>query len=198
MIFYDENGNVINTKKCEYREQELANTYITSDDVVLELGARYGTVSCIINKKLNNKKNQVVVEPDERVWESLERNKKNNECEFHIVKGFISNKTLDLTNKSDCKGYGTTAIDVVNSNIPSFTLNQIKTKYKLQFNVLVADCEGFLEIFFDENPELYQELNMVIFESDYTNKCNYDKIRNNLLDNGFRAIVKGYQNVYKK
>lgn len=198
MIFYDENNNLIDTKKCERKEQELAETYIRADDVVLELGARYGTVSCIINKKLNNKKNQVVVEPDERVWGPLERNKINNECDFHIVKGFISNKILDLTNKSDCRGYGTTAVESNSSNISSFTLNEIKDKYNLKFNVLVADCEGFLEIFFDENPELYHELNMVIFEADYGTKCNYDKIRENLLKNNFRAIVKGYQNVYKK
>ena len=33
----------------------------------------------------------------------------------------------------------------------------------LKFNVLVADCEGFLE----ENPELYNELEMIIFEADW-------------------------------
>lgn len=198
MVFYNEKNIIIDTNKCERKEQELANTYISENDVVLELGARYGTVSCIINKKLNNKTNQVVVEPDERVWEVLEKNKLNNNCDFHIVKGFISNKSLGLTNLNDCHGYGTTAIQCENSKIPSFTLNEIKSKYNLQFNVLVADCEGFLETFLNENPELYQELNMLIFEADYKDKCNYDKIHNELIKNNFRAVVKGYQNVYKK
>ena len=48
--------------------------------------------------KLNNKNNQVVVEPDDRVWNALEKNKNSNNCEFNIVKRFISNKKLDLTN----------------------------------------------------------------------------------------------------
>ena len=68
----------VNIKKLEKQEQELAKQYVLEDDVVLELGARYGSVSCTINSKLNNKKNQVVVEPDDRVWDALERNKKTN------------------------------------------------------------------------------------------------------------------------
>ncbi len=36
----------------EKDEQDLANKYILEDDIVLELGARYGSVSCIINNKL--------------------------------------------------------------------------------------------------------------------------------------------------
>ena len=35
----------------EKYEQELVNKYILENDVVLELGARYGSVSCIINYK---------------------------------------------------------------------------------------------------------------------------------------------------
>ena len=66
----------INTNKIEKQEQDLANKYILETDVVLELGARYGSVSCIINSKLNNKNNQVVVEPYKRVWDALEINKK--------------------------------------------------------------------------------------------------------------------------
>ena len=60
-------GNKVDIEHIEKHEQDLANEYILEDDVVLELGARYGSVSCIINSKLNNKNNQVVVEPDDRV-----------------------------------------------------------------------------------------------------------------------------------
>ena len=61
MIFYDENDNIINNQIFEKQEQDLADIYIINSDIVLELGARYGTVSCIINNKLLNKYNQVVV-----------------------------------------------------------------------------------------------------------------------------------------
>jgi FkbM family methyltransferase len=199
MQIIDLHGKNVNVNKVEKKEQELANKYILENDIVLELGARYGSVSCIINSKLNNKNNQVVVEPDSRVWDALEINKNNNGCKFNIVKGFISNKKLDLTNLDVClDGYGATYIDNENTIIPCYTLDEIKKKYNLKFNVLVADCEGFLERFFDENPEFYDDLRMVIFEADYPKKCNYNKIKNKLMEKHFNKILEGHQNVWMK
>ena len=198
MEIRDSSGNLINIDKIEKREQDLARKYVLEDDVVLELGARFGSVSCVANQNLNNKKNQVVVEPDERVWDALEKNKERNNCDFHIVKGFISKKKYDLTNLTNCYGYGSTAIENKNSNISSYSLEEISAKYNLNFNVLIADCEGFLEIFFDENPDLYDKLRACIFEADYVNKCNYDKIKTTLLEKGFKKILEGHQNVFIK
>jgi len=170
---------------------------ILENDVVLELGARYGSVSCAINSKLNNKKNQVSVEPDDRVWLALEENKIRNNCDFHVIKGFVSNKKLDLTNL-DCYlgGYGSTFIENSNTKIPSYSLEEIKGQYNLNFNVLVADCEGFLECFFDENPDFYDNLRLIIFEADYPEKCNYYKIKFTLNNKGFTNLLDGHQNVW--
>jgi FkbM family methyltransferase len=198
MDIRDQNGKSIDINKFEKNEQFLAKKYIEENDVVLELGARYGSVSCVINSKLNCKTNQVVVEPDSRVWTALESNKIRNNCEFSIVQGFVSRKKLGLTSHDRCGGYGTTSIENSTSVIPSYTLEQISETYKLNFNVLVADCEGFLEMFFDENPSLYDTLRMIIFEADHTYKCNYSKIRNALINKGFIKILEGHQNVWKR
>ena len=195
----DRTGKKVDIDYLEKPEQDLAKEYILQNDVVLELGARYGSVSCVINSKLSNKTNQVVVEPDDRVWAALEKNRNNNGCAFHIVKGFISKKKLDLTNLDHWyDGYGATFIENDATNIPSYSLDEIKEKYHLQFNVLVADCEGFLEVFFDENPGLYDDLRMIIFEADYPDKCDYQKIKNTLKEKGFTEIVEGHQNVWTK
>jgi len=199
MEIRDEFNNIIDTNLREYPEQLLVNLYILEHDVVLELGARYGSVSCAINKKLHNKNNQVVVEPDHRVWESLEKNRERNNCNFHIIKGFISNKKLGLTNFDCCHGgYGTTFTEDNQSLIPHFSLHYISNIFKLNFNVLVADCEGFLEIFFDENPLFINNLRLIIFEADYPDKCNYNKIKNHLRLNGFKNLLDGHQNVWIK
>ena len=199
MNIVDLYGNLVDIEHIEKPEQDLSNKYILEDDIVLELGARYGSVSCVINSKLNKKNNQVVVEPDERVWDALEKNKNSNNCAFNIVKGFISNKKLDLTNL-DCYlgGYGSTFIENDNTLIPSYSLNEIKQLYNLNFNVLVADCEGFLEVFFDENPDFYDNLRLLIFEADYPEKCNYDKIKKQLKEKNFKKILEGHQNVWIK
>jgi len=101
-----------------------------------------------------------------------------NNCNFQIVKGFISNKKLNLTNLQFT--YGSTYEEDNNSNIDCFTLDEIQKKYNIKFNVLVADCEGYLEEFFDQNPELYNNLRLVILEEDYKEKCNYNKIYDEL------------------
>jgi FkbM family methyltransferase len=196
MIIVNEYGSPINTNYFEKEEQDLARTYILENDVVLELGARYGSVSCVINNNLRIKTNQVVVEPDERVWEALETNKKQNNCHFHIIKGFISNKKLNLTDINSYAGYGTTTIQDNSTTIPSYSLNEIKEKYNMKFNVLIADCEGFLEEFYDENTDFFDSLRLIIFECDRPDKCNYDKIKNNLKNKGFTNLLNGFQNVW--
>jgi hypothetical protein len=195
--FQNELGYQINTNCFEVMEQELAKKYIKENDVVLELGARYGSVSCAINSKLNCKTNQVSVEPDDRVWNALERNRIVNKADFHIVKGFISNKKLGLTQLDSWIGYGATSIEDENSKIPSFSLKEITDKYNLNFNVLVADCEGFLETFFDENPTFCDNLRLVIFEADCVEKCNYAKIKEMLRNKGFNNLLDGDQNVWE-
>ncbi len=196
MVIFDENGNIVNTELFEKNEQLLAEMYINTDDFVLELGGRYGSVACVIDKKLENKPNLVTVEPDQRVWDALERNKKENNCQFNIVKGFISNKKLSLRNLE--YGYGTSSVEDSNSNIPSFTLNEIEQKFNIKFNVLFADCEGFLETFLNENPLLLVQLRLIIFEQDEPTKCNYNKIKNNLKKKSFKQLVDGFHTVWIK
>jgi FkbM family methyltransferase len=194
LVLFDENGTLISSTESEYPEQCLSFMYINPDSVVLELGARYGSVSCIINKKLKNKNNQVSVEPDSIVWSVLEDNLARNHCSVNIHKGFISKKSRGLLPY----GYAATSYITDNTSIPSVSVEDIEQMYDLKFDTLVADCEGFLEEFFDEHPHLYDQLKTVIFEADYPNKCNYAKIRTRLKDHGFQEVIYGFQNVYQK
>jgi FkbM family methyltransferase len=196
MLFKDENGEVIEHLWTERTEQVQAETYITHKSVVLELGARYGTVSCVINKKIGSPANQVSVEPDERVHQALENNMKENGCNFHIVKGVVSKSPCRLDKPEN--GYATTSIIDMSGNVPHFTLEEIEATYTLRFNTLIADCEGFLEQFFDENPHLYEQLELVIFECDYPERCDYKKIMNNLFMSGFERIENGFHQVWIK
>ena len=199
MIIYNEKDEIVDITKVENVEQEQAKQYIKPDDVVLELGARYGSVSCLINKTLKNKNNQVAVEPDSRVWDVLERNRDNNNCEFNIVKGFISNNKLSLDDIDSFEGYGTTSVVDNDSKIMSYKLDDIKTKYNIdKFNVLVADCEGFLETFLNENMNILDDLRLLLFECDRPDKCNYEYIFTLLEGKGFRPIFKSFHCVYIK
>jgi len=195
--FLDEYGKIIDLNIAEPTEQMLTKKYIEPHMTVLELGARYGTVSYCINSNLDVKTNHVAVEPDYTVWNVLEQNLRANECHTRIVKGFISRQKIGLS----FSGYGTS---YTKSNYAAFwpdcfTLEEIETKYNLEFDTLIADCEGGLEIFLDENPKLYDSLQFIMFEADAPEKCNYDKIRSKLLEHNFSEIeVLHNQNIWKK
>jgi len=56
MKFYNENDEELDLPNYEPMERQLAEEFVADDDCVLELGARYGTVSVTINKILKIKK----------------------------------------------------------------------------------------------------------------------------------------------
>jgi FkbM family methyltransferase len=201
MKIFNEKDEQINHFKLEIDEQMIVPRYVKPDDVVLEFGARYGSVSCMINQKLANPKDHVCVEPDKTVWKALEKNRQINYCYFQILKGFVSNTKQKMVGLNAWNGYGARSIETNETNSgdpPSYTLNEVKKKYGLKFNVFVADCEGCLEKFFDENPTFYDELRLFIFERDYPETCNYPKIEKELIKRGFKAIITGHQNVYER
>ena len=195
MEFYDEHGQRVDHLNSERDEQLLATQYVDENSKgVLELGARYGTVTCAISTKLRNRPVLVSVEPDYRVWDTLDKNLERNHAVAHLVKGTITRNPQGI----NAAGYSTNTYDVEKSQIANWTLEQIMEKYNLQFDTLVADCEGFLEKFLDENPRLYDELNTIIFEADMESVCNYSRIRWMLHKHGMREVHGGFQNVWKR
>lgn len=195
--YVDENNKVIDNKKNEREEQYMANDFITPNMTVLELGARYGTVSCVINNKLENPRNHVVCEPDITVIPALQKNKKTHKSKFQIYNGIISNKKMKLQKK----GYASKT-EIANKNdkdiIKSVSLSILMKKTKLKFDCLVADCEGCLCSFFDENEKYIKDYKMIIFESDYPLECNYDKVKEKLKLWGFKVIIDRFVSVYTK
>lgn len=191
--YLDERGRRIRHLQKERTEQALAHAYVEASDCVLELGARYGTVSCAANLKLARRTDHVVVEPDETVWEALEANRARNRCEFHIVRGFVSRQPLGLCEE----GYGTQSRPDATSSIPAYTLEEVCEAFGgLRFTALVADCEGFLGTFLDENPSLLDSLRLVIFEKDDPARCDYRRIKKALRQKGFLQLVKRFREVW--
>ena len=89
-VYYDENNNKINNLEVEFEEQVDAFKYINEDDIVLELGGRYGTVSTAISYIQKHNGNLVVMEPDSNIINALEQNKIRNNANFTIINKYIS------------------------------------------------------------------------------------------------------------
>lgn len=181
--FYNEKDEKIDHYNNEIDEQYQAYKFIKPEDTVLELGGRYGSVSVVINKLIKDKNSHVVVEPDENVLPSLEKNKKLNKCDFTVCPKFISNKSKKIV----YDGYGTRIQDSDDNsdNEKQISYQEFKELYPQKFNVLIADCEGCLEEFLENMGNDFNHLNKVIYEADQSHMCDYEKIKEKLINSGF-------------
>jgi len=197
---FDEHGKPIDTKSLETQEQQDAQDYILPTDVVLEIGGRYGTVSTVIQKKLTNKKNHVVVEPDKTVITALKKNRGLHDSEFEIFEGILSdNKTSLVVEKN---GYGTTIIESKDKKhensetIISLTYQEFLKRYPLSFNVLVVDCEGCFENVLNSIGEHIQHFRLILLEMDMPHLCDYKKVHSHLMGHGFECVRDGFHTIY--
>ena len=200
IIYYDENNNIIDHKIAEREEQEQAYKYIDRHDVVLELGGRYGTVSNVINHRLDNKEMHVVIEPDKNVYRALQKNKGN--FKYKIETKYISNHPKEMIYDD----YGTRLInsdishgDISHGDISeNITWTEFKEKYPLKFNVIVADCEGCLCEFIETMGDDFKNINKIIFEEDQRDMCDYELLKQNLINDGFKQIEGTNRCVFSK
>ena len=152
MTFVDRENEPVNVD-YEAEEQFLVRKYIPKDASVLELGARYGTVSCVISEVLEDPTQHVAVEPDHSVIEALTKNRDNNGGKFHIFEGVVSNKGHELAfidPKFDLHEYGTYTKETDTPTIKNVSLDTLSEMYNLKFDCVVADCEGFFCDFVEE------------------------------------------------
>ena len=99
VILYNEYGRTLSDfeKHIEDASRMLVKKYVSPDMKVLELAARYGSVSLYIDKLLHDAKlQQVSVEPDLKVQTALQSNKDSNSCSFNIYNGTIDRKSTRL------------------------------------------------------------------------------------------------------
>ncbi|MGA1046848.1 MAG: FkbM family methyltransferase [Minisyncoccia bacterium] len=194
MSFVDRNNNPVNVE-YEAEEQYLVRKYIPSDASVLELGARYGTVSHVISEVLNDPTRHVAVEPDHSVIEALMKNRNSNNDSFHIFEGVVSDKGYELAfidPSYDFHEYGTYTKETDNPTVTSISLEKLSEKYNITFDCVVADCEGFFCDFVAENSDAIKNMRVIIYEQDgipwseYTKK--YEVLDSTLISFGFKRI----------
>lgn len=195
--YVDENGNTLDHKNLERWEQLIAKQYILPTDAVLEMGGRFGTVSCVINNILDNPFSHVVIEPEEAILPSLLRNRAAHNSFFTVYRNIICNKKKKLI----CAGHSTRAVDCSGDDdetTPSMTLADVAKHHGYGFTALVADCEGCMEEFVASNLDFVRGLRLVTYEQDFPELSNYANVINMLKDCGFQCVVNGFHMVWVK
>ena len=148
----------------EYEEQKMAMMYIKPDDIVLELGGNIGRNSCIIASILNDSKNLVVFESSDSIAMQLKENRDLNNLDFNIEDCALSKCQLYQ------KGWDTVPVDfIINhtdfvnwTKVKTSTWSDIKNKYNIKFNTLVADCEGALYFILRDEPTFLENFKKII------------------------------------
>jgi FkbM family methyltransferase len=168
MQFVDRDGNQVDVD-FEKEEQFLVRKYIPADGTVLEMGARYGTVSCAISEILQDKSKHVAVEPDASVIEALTKNRNSNNAGFRIYNGVVSRYGYDIhqnTSNQKYAEYGTYTQRSDDSTLNHMSLDELESEFKMKFDCVVADCEGFFYDFVKENGERLKNMRVLIYEQD--------------------------------
>jgi FkbM family methyltransferase len=125
----------------EYPEQLMAVKYIKGNEKVLEIGGNIGRNSLIIGYLLNkcNNNNFVTLESDSDICVKLKHNRDINKLDFFVEDMALSKRNLIQT------GWNTIVSDELlegYKQVKTITLDNLKEKYKIDFDTLVLDCEG--------------------------------------------------------
>jgi hypothetical protein len=137
----------------EINKQYMAAMVIEPDDVVLELGGNIGRNSLVISALLSDSHNLVTFESNPQHAVELLENREINRRDFHVESAALFNLSTQDEGAIPAK---------------SITWQQVQDKYKLPFNVLVADCEGALVGILKDEPELLRGFNKLLIENDCT------------------------------
>ena len=126
-------------KQYETGESNLISRYLTTDDVVLELGSCIGYISILTSKILGHKKH-VVLEINKRLLSVIENNKRLNKAIFTLIHGAISQSPVffKISKKMTTSKASNTGRDAV----PIFQISQLEELMTISFNTLICDIEG--------------------------------------------------------
>ena len=153
------------TFKDELPEQKMAVRYLSGNEKVLEIGGNIGRNSLIIASIVNND-TFVTLESDIRISKQLAENRDINKFTFHIENSALSKRKLIQ------KGWETKPSDVLQSGhvwVNTINLDELKSKYKIDFDTLILDCEGAFYYILMDMPEILDGIKLIIMENDYNN-----------------------------
>ena len=125
----------------EWDEWQLARALVGPQDVVLELGARFGTTSCVLAKQTGNTGRVVSVEPDASVHDKLLRNRAAHNCSFHVLKGVVGDAPLAMSRRFSHYATQTRAAQPHERNtLPSLDVASLERRIGHRFTTLLIVC----------------------------------------------------------
>jgi FkbM family methyltransferase len=151
-----EMGQRLKNGTYEKDEIYILNKLDIKDCTVLEVGGCLGVLSTIINKKLNNPQNHVVIDANPELIDTITYNKLHNNCKFKIDNCIISKNGSHTMFTCYDKAVAGSAHrrDNWEKNPRKYEIkNKTLDDYDQKFDVMVIDIEGGELQFLYENCE---------------------------------------------
>ena len=169
----------------EVPEQVLSYLYIKPGDKVLEIGGNIGRNSMIISSILNDSSNLVILESDSNYGKKCLENIKINKFKAQLEVSALSKRKLIQ------RGWNTKPSNVLKLGykwVNTISINELRDKYRINFNVLVLDCEGAFYYILEDMPEILDGIELILMENDYSNINHYNYVKQKLEEHDFINI----------
>lgn len=169
----------------EYPEQLMTAMYLPSHIKVLELGGNLGRNSCVIASILENSRNLVTLETCKKDAKLLQENRDVNGLQFHIEVSALSRKPLiqlewtTIPSDIDLPGY---------IRVDTITFDDLQEKYGITFDTLIVDCEGALYYILQDDPQILDNINLVIIENDFHDVNHMNYVKKLFLESGLQLV----------
>jgi FkbM family methyltransferase len=129
--------------RYEVEEAKYIDKYLSKDARVLELGGCLGYVSCLINKKLLDKTQQVTLEANPKLIGWIKKNRDENDCSFFVENSIVSHENKNIFYFHNRIVGGSTKRKTANkAYVKGVDIEFLKKKYNIEFDTLIMDIEG--------------------------------------------------------
>jgi FkbM family methyltransferase len=173
----------------EWDEWNIVRGLVRRNNVVLELGGRFGTTSCVLSEQTGNAGNVVTVEPDPKAHKALLRNRQRHNCSFHIVRGTVGDTPSSISQTYSHYATQTRPAAAGDVAVPNIAFKSVEQLIGKKFDTLLIDCEGCIDDFFSgTNRKLLSQVTLIIMEEDAPYKVNYRKWHNRFRRYGFERV----------
>jgi len=166
----------------ELPEQKMVLRYFTGKEKVLEIGSNTGRNSMVIARILGENAQFVTMESDPDIASQLRENRDLNGFQFHIENSALSKRKLIQQN------WFTKESEVLLDGhkwVNTITFDDLKSKYNIDFDTLVFDCEGAFYYILMDMPEILENIKLIVMENDYFDPSHKTYIDNVLKKNRF-------------
>jgi FkbM family methyltransferase len=174
--------------EMEYPEQLMCMRHINENDRVLEIGGNIGRTSHIIQTILKNPLNHIVMEIDLEIAQKLRENLDLNKFTHLRIETAALSKSKLYNIDGNPRPVDKDKVTSDMKEQPTISYSEICSKYDVDFNVLVADCEGSLYYIFKEDPDMLNNIGTVIMENDYTELEHKQAVDSILKSKGFKMV----------